>query len=434
MFLASLLALACVRPPAREGVDEIERWKRTASTLRELAFREPVRVEWIESEKIPEIARSEVEQLFSPDYVEGYRDAYAALGLLPTDLDLLETVLALQADQLVGLYSVTGRKLYVVVNHPGEQGPPMILVHELVHALQHQHFGRTVEIMQGLQHSDDVVTALGAALEGDASLTMLAVGRDDREARAQESAEQFRDAMLMDLDRATGFLAEVPRLLRVSLIAPYAYGVVLAANRFEQEGSRGLDRLVSNPPLASVQVLFPDEADPVDFIRLPLEWLESQVKPLGCTIGHDNVGGALTVKVFFEEFAPGLEIESWLRSWRGDRFIHLPCADGPRVVWLLRWDNHEVAQRFATAYRKTAPAAAARAGLPKRAEVVVGGHTTLVLSPSLLSLAAELVDRAEIRRYAAFTEWVEQGCFPESSCPAPVEAATTSLFSPATPP
>ena len=122
-----VLALACAWPGAvRDAPDPLDPWKLRASELRDLPFIEPVRLERIASEEIPEIARAEIAEMFDPDYVHAYRDAYAALGLLPADLDLMETILALQQEQLVGLYSLSRRTLYVVVNREGEAAPPMI--------------------------------------------------------------------------------------------------------------------------------------------------------------------------------------------------------------------------------------------------------------------------------------------------------------------
>jgi hypothetical protein len=395
----------------------MQEFQAQASALRGLSFLEPVRVEWIGSERIPEIARAEVEDVFDPEYVSAYRDAYAALGLLPADIDLMETVLALQEEQLVGLYSVARRTLYIVVNRPGEQGPPMIIVHELVHALQHQHFARTVTVLQGLQHNDDLVSALSAVIEGDASLTMLAMDGNFVADRSVGTAEHFRNAMLVDLEFPTGVLAEVPRLLRVSLIAPYAYGVVLAAERFTEDGTAGLDALLQEPPLSTVPILFPEAEESVEFVGLPLSWIESEVEPLGCEVGHHNVAGALTLRVFFEEFVPGLDSDPFLRAWRGDRFLHLRCPQGSRLIWLLRWRDNKAARSFAEAYRGSGGLVAERADLPGVPEVVVSGLSTLVVSPSLRSLAADLIKRAEIRSYASFSRWVEEGCFPEAACP-----------------
>ena len=423
LLSASFLAAGCAELRALTAWGPIEKGKRTATALRGLEFIEPVRVEWIPASQISEIARSEVEAFYEPDFVESYRDVYAVLGLLPRDMDLLETVIELQGDQLVGLYSVVRRTLYVVVNRPGEIGPRSILVHELVHALQHQHFPQTVAVLQGMRHNDDVASAIGGAIEGDATLTMLAAearGPETREAlRSLQSAEEFRDAMLVDLDHPTGLLETVPHLLRVSLIAPYAYGVVLAAGRYAEAGNRGLDRLLTDPPLATRLLLYPQAGEPVEFLGLPFDWLESRLEPQGCSLGHDDVAGALTLRVLFEEFASDPSFDAWLGAWRGDRFLHVRCRGGDRLIWVTRWRDPSSARAFADAYAEIAPRAAERADLARVPEVSTFGRSAVIVSPTLRSLAPGLAERTEVRSYRRFSEWVGDDCFTEGGCPDP---------------
>jgi hypothetical protein len=428
LLVVALVGAGCAGFRSLVRPDPIESGKRSASKLRGLEFIEPVNAEWIPSSDIPELARSEVEAFYEPEFVEAYRDAYAVLGLLPRDIDLLEVVIELQGDQLVGLYSVSRKTLYVVVNRPGETGPRVILIHELVHSLQHQHFPTTVSVLQGVRHNDDVATAIGGAVEGDATLTMLAAeakGSKRREAyRSMKSAEGFRDAMLVDLDNPTGLLENVPHLLRVSLIAPYAYGVVLAADRYQEGGNAGLDQLLTDPPLATVLLLYPEEQDAIEFISYPLEWLEAQVRGDGCSLGHNDVAGALTLRVMFEEFSPEIDVSPWLRAWRGDRFLHVRCPEEDRLVWLTRWDDPPSAQAFGDAYAGIAAVAAERAGLPDPPEVVSLGRSTMIVSPSLRALTEGFIDRIEIRSYRTFSDWIADDCFTEDGCADPVTTAS----------
>jgi hypothetical protein len=416
---------------SREGV---ETFQETTSTLRGLQFREPVQVKWIVSEEIPEIVRVEVEETFEPGYVVDYRDAYATLGLLPPDIDLLETVLDLQAEQLVGLYSLSRRTLYVVVGGPATYEAPTILIHELVHALQHQHFPQTVTLLQRLEHNDDLASALGAAVEGDASLIMLAASDDLEGERAMEAARYFSRAMLLDLENPMGLLAEVPRILQVSLIAPYAYGVILAAERFATAGTAGLDDLIADPPISTLQLFYPGAEPEVEFIRLPLEWLDSELEEEQCWTGHHNVAGVLTLRVLLEEFAPALVQSTWLSQWRGDRFLHVRCPDGPRLLWLLRWGTPEAARSFARAYRTFAAAAADRAELDAAPEAVVLDRTTVVVSPDLVRLVPELTQRVDSRLYASLSRWMGEGCFPDRSCLRAEREGGTYLMTRPTPP
>ncbi len=423
LLIAAFAGVSCSSIRSAIRPDPVAKGKRAASNLRGLEFIEPVRAEWILSSDIPGLARAEVEAFYEPEFVESYKNAYAVLGLLPRDMDLLETVIELQGDQLVGLYSVTRKTLYVVVNRPGEMGSHVILVHELVHALQHQHFPLTVAVLQGVRHNDDVASAIGGAIEGDATFTMLAAeakGPTTRRAfRSMASAEEFRNAMLVDLENPTGLLETAPRLLQVSLIAPYAYGVVIAAHRYDEAGNQGLNTLVAEPPLGTLLLLYPEERGPIEFVGYPFDWLGRSLESEGCSLGHDDVAGALTLRVMFEEFAPGADVEPWLPAWRGDRFLHVSCRDGDRLIWLTRWRDAASAADFGRAYNEIAPLAAARAGLAHTPEVVTVGRSTVILSPSLRPMAGDLIDRTEIRAYASFVDWVNDDCFTEEKCADP---------------
>jgi hypothetical protein len=390
-----------------------------AATLRGLPFLAPVQLEWIARERIPEVTRSEIERTLTAEYVVEYRDAYAALGVLPTEIDLLETLVALQRDQLVGLYSLHRRTLYVVETQreDGAYAPNVIVVHELVHALQHQHFPQTVALLQGLRYNDDLTSAIGAVVEGDASFTMLATPGAMEFERTRAQAESLRDAMLVDLEHPTGMLAEVPRLLRVALIFPYAYGAVVAADRYTAEGNGGLDALLTDPPLSARRIRYPDDTDPVEFLGLPLASLESRLASRGCSIRHHNVAGISTIGVLLEDYGVGEDLDPLLQRWAGDRFVYVACGESQEIAWLTRWDDVGAAREFAIRYREIAPALAAAAGLSGPPQVLLEGRAALVLSPGMRDLATLLREGVEIRAYDTLRAWIEDGCFTEPSCP-----------------
>ena len=92
---ALLFAVACagVIPWAEPRFVRV--WQERASELRELEFLDSVRYRRITRSELPGIVHRELTATYSPDFVERYRDAYAAMGLLPPDLDLLQTLMDL---------------------------------------------------------------------------------------------------------------------------------------------------------------------------------------------------------------------------------------------------------------------------------------------------------------------------------------------------
>jgi len=424
LLLAATAACAGLLPWSEDA--RLASWKKQASALRGLEFTETVQLEWISTAQIPDLIRAELEGVLTPEGARRYRDGYAALGVFPPELDYFETMLRLQSESLAGIYSPRRKKLYVLdsLRDDGESAHPeqsVIVVHELVHALQHQHFPELLDLLVSLRRQDDVVGAVASALEGDATLTMLGVGAqpDGSDARDERMAERVRGSMLAEAARPDGPMSDVPRLLRESLVFPYAWGTPLAARRFSVSGNAGLDAALRDPPLSTLRVLEPSDTDPVEFVRLPGTELGSRVAARGCTLGDDNVAGALTLRVLFEDYArdTGPDVDTLVRGWRGDRFVQIECPKAWELVWLTRWDSAEAAELFASAYRAIAPAIAAHAPLEGPPEVVVRDRTALVVTPGLAEAADWLFGASEIRSYSTFVQWREDGCFPETPCP-----------------
>ncbi len=400
------------------GISAFVSYKRATENLRGLEFVRTFSFELIEREQISELVAEMIAVSYSAGHVERYRDAYAALGALPADIDLEQVLLELQEDQLLGLYDPRTETMYVVRGGLDDDYQAATIIHELVHALQHQHFPELFAVQQTLRHNDDLVSALSMAIEGDASLTMLA--RLPRHDRSMLAASMLRDVMLLDIKYPEGKLAEVPRLLRVSLLFGYAHGPSLAAFHFERAGNAGLDEFLRDPPIATVNALDPDRPVAVEFVSLPLEPLGESLAARGCALGHDNVAGALTVGVIFEdhegrERAPGLDL--LLADWKGDRFVHASCGDEWELAWLTRWRSEAAAEVFATRYRGIAASIAAAAPLSGEPELLQAGRTVLVHTPGLAPELALILDGAEIRGYSSLASWIADDCFTESPCP-----------------
>jgi hypothetical protein len=418
------LSSACALFRPSEGPARLPEWQQEASRLRGLDFLEPVHAEWIGRDDFEPVIRGELGEALSGDAAVRARDSYAALGLLPADYDLEREMLELESNEVAGLYSPKHRTLYVGdpardPNLPGPLGPTV--VHELVHALQHQHYPQTLELVSSLHHEDDLTTSIAATLEGDATLTMLGAITLGSFARTPDVAEHMRDGVYAEALRADSRFAKAPRFVALSLLFPYAEGILLSARHFAAGGNSALDAALADPPLATLRVFRPELADPIEFVRLPLAALPSHMAPTHCRVGDDNTAGAFALSVLFELVpSQSFKLDPLAGEWRGDRFAQLYC-DGDRweLVWLTRWRTPDAATRFAARYEALAPAIAARTKLSGPARVIVQDRTALVLTPGAMPLAAWLVDQSEIRAFADFESWIAAGCFPETACPAP---------------
>lgn len=414
---AWVLGSACVGELAKHDDPRVETWKDEATRLRGLEFIEPARFRWMRTDETRDIIRAELEATYGDEQAR-YRDAYVALGALPPNFDLVEGLLALYEEQLLGLYSPSKRTMYVLADSTAEYVGPVV-VHELVHALQHQHFGRTFAVALELRRNDDLVSALGAAMEGDASLTMLGVEVGSPFRRDVSSAERMRTMFRTSLERPNGVMAQVPVLLRVGLVFPYAEGTVFAARRYVNGGNAALDRTLRNAPISTAELYFPGHDPPVEFLDLPRRALAERLAARGCELGSDNVAGALTLQALFEHHAGPADRETLTRTWRGDRFLHVACGTTWELVWFTRWSSNEAARDFAVRYRTIAVSIGELAPLSGTPQVVVDGRTALVVTPGVLDQVASVLEGTEIRSYRDFEAWLADACFPESPCPEP---------------
>ena len=105
LALALVLALtaACAGLLVRSEDPRLEAWKAQASELRGLEFESSVRLEWVPASAFPEVIRAELDSTYTPESARRYRDAYAALGVFPPDIDLVETMIALQSQAIAGM-------------------------------------------------------------------------------------------------------------------------------------------------------------------------------------------------------------------------------------------------------------------------------------------------------------------------------------------
>ncbi|HXX46777.1 MAG TPA: hypothetical protein VEN47_01025 [Myxococcota bacterium] len=424
--LAVALALGCAACaglwPFGDDARRLADWQHKTVSLRGLDFERGVSFRWVSRDELPALLRDEAGAELDPARVTDERDSYAALGALAPDVDLAKETMELYESQLAGLYSPKRNTLFVSDEMRGPLKSFLldpIVVHELTHALQDQHFPDTLHLMLDLENEDDVVRALSGTVEGDASITMFGALPGGAKAETVEVADQLRDSMLAELSKPDSDIGRAPRLLAVGLVFPYAYGTVAAAHLYERNGNAGLDSALRDPPLSTVQVLNPGIRARIDFIRLPLDELRADPGTAACTQGQANVAGPLTVRVLLEATQKGDALERLVSAWRGDRFVRLDCGDKWELVWLTRWDTAESAQRFAAAYGARAAEIAGRTRLSGPVALTVSGTSALAVTPGLRGRADELLHASEIRGYTDFRAWLADGCFPEQGCPPP---------------
>jgi uncharacterized iron-regulated protein len=271
-----------------------------------------------------------------------------------------------QARKVQGYYSVKDKTLFVYDDVAGnyERG---VLVHEMVHALQDQHFGLAKLHPESFDGDADLARA--ALIEGDATFTMIELLKKD----------QPRVAAMLDVP------LEKARDLQNAFL--YAQGARYVKALKERGGWDAVNAAYKFPPRSTASILHPEGVSAID-------------------LGPGKTRGELAlIRMLAErpETAP-LAVQA-AAGWRGDRLIERDGAS----AWVIGFAATEGAERCRSALaklrqeeypelksvRSEAEASVWRDGKGGMVGVLSRGHRVLVIEAVDEAAYKALLDRVE---------------------------------------
>jgi hypothetical protein len=336
-------------PRADEQRDAVRRRiEQETASLRGLSFREPVKYKLIERARLRDLLVEKLDAQYRPEELARYGRSLAAMGLIPAETDLRETVLALYSEQVAAFYVPEERALYTFTEPLWTDTlDNMMLAHELTHALQDQNFDLTTFPLR-LKDDDDRALATAALIEGDATLLMM-----QWYARQVQPGQMLGELQAM-LGQDTAALLAAPVYLREMLLFPYQEGQKFAAALHAHGGAAALNAAFGNPPVSTRQILNPLEYLQGDGKPHPVEMPSLQAD--GWTQIGDNTLGEFGIRTLLRERVGLFQAQLAARGWMGDRFhVYERSPTGPvGVIWVSRWETEQDAREFEAAYRAVA--------------------------------------------------------------------------------
>ncbi|HEX7185296.1 MAG TPA: hypothetical protein VF756_25960 [Thermoanaerobaculia bacterium] len=310
--------------------------------------------------------------------------ALKAFGLIPESLDLASYYPELLTSQIAGYYDPERRYLSLVhrggsllgegfQEQHGEEAArmeEMVLVHELTHAIQDQHFDLK-RFTEGSPLSDETAARL-ALVEGDASLTMFNAYLGAR-IEDMPGADQFLGQALEDPDELLEMspdlpgskeMAAAPAWLRDTMIFSYLQGYAFCLSVRQKGGQKLLDYAFrQDPPRSSEQILHPEKwhgrrDDPV-----VLSWPDLSAALPGARKLAEGELGELGIKILLRESADAARTAA---GWGGDRFAVYEVKGRRVLAWITEWDTEADARELRTAARRLGRGWKVEAVAPRR--------------------------------------------------------------------
>jgi hypothetical protein len=274
---------------------------------RGLAFLQPVEVEVLGDSDFLDALYAAEEAVPEPAEDTDPEPTLKALGLLEEDADLEAQVGEALDGGVLGFYDPASDRL-VVRGRSLDAVTEMIIVHELVHALQDQHFDLDRPELD--EADDERGLAFAALVEGDAS----------RIERAWY--DQLSYSRRQEIDRQIGPLQSgSPDVVEALLGFPYYAGPAYVEALLQRGGQDALDAAFAEPPTTTEQVLRPSRTGDVAEVPRP--------EPGGDVL-DEGVLGLLGLHLMLQ-FDP-METGGGIDSWNGDRYV--TYQDGDRACTL----------------------------------------------------------------------------------------------------
>jgi len=397
------------RVPSLREAQVITELMRAAERVRNLQFvrRVPVLVE--NRERITEYVSTQIEE----EELERARVVYTALGLLPENLDVRALLLRLMGEQVVGYYDADEKHLVVrddimrgfAQQNDHESGAQselaearIVLLHELVHALQDQHLKLSEHIHA--ERDTDASNAFHALVEGDATLAMIGYALEREQVplhRLTGNPAQVRS--FSDVVRrsplAGSELEQAPAIVRVPLLSSYVDGLAFCASLHGRGSFSAVDAAHSEPPSSTEQVLHPERFAQLDAPTVVQLQVLPELDSAGYEVVREDTLGELELGVYFGQAGTQEDAKRAADGWDGDRIRVYSRAGYPTaVVWLSVWDTVHDAEQAQTAAERVL--SAGNASLQPRSAVYRRGSSVLLLrdiEPGLLQhIAARLLN------------------------------------------
>ena len=282
---------------------------------------------------------------------------YKFLGFIPEDFNYQNGLLKLYLANLGGYYD-PDEEYYGMASWIGEQSQGFIAAHELVHALQDQHFNLD-SLLDFEKYTSDALLAHSALAEGDATATMILFGSN---LEAASLGKMDTSRFILETEKSlieNESTRDVPVTLAKFLVFPYTDGFRFVRELIDRKGYAEIDKAFKKLPVSTEQILHPEMyikgVRGYEDIRLP-SLTEGQQKIFKRKPVYDDRYGEFFIWTWLGLYLPDEVARQAAKGWGGDRLVfYQENLKADRKVellfWRSKWDSSLDASEFFNAVK-----------------------------------------------------------------------------------
>lgn len=340
--------------------------KPQVSSIRLLNFIQPFTIRYQTNAEITAFINDEFNQTVPQTIRQNYDLLIRAIGLyhggIPFDF---EALIRASQSQIGAYYYPANRSVNIPTGSIPIQELRVIVVHELTHVLQDQHFG--LDRLLSATNSDKLL-ARQALAEGDATLVEY-LWSLDRAGQAMSDAQlqQFINTIanttvdevkrnLKDIEsdpQVVKAIDETPNFIFEQQLGIYFRGLAFVFALKRRGGWATVNRAYTNLPMSMEHILHPDKyfaGESIEEIALP-DLANESFAGNWELLDRDTLG-EFGLRIIFNTFDVNTPSHAAAAGWHGDQYVVLKHRQDntPALVLFTTWDTEQDATEFKTAY------------------------------------------------------------------------------------
>ena len=317
-----------------------------ASTIRNLVAKRSVPCKRESKAEIKAFLQRSLEEDLPPERLKYEEMLYKAIGLIPEKYDYKQGLITFLVSQIGGYYDPKTKR-FIMADWIPVGSIKGVLVHELTHALQDQHFD-LVDFIKPENLTTDEGLARMALVEGDASAVMFDAMRANAHLPPL-SSEVSIDSIILAQVLGQGMIKRVPESIKAMMLFPYTAGLRYAHTLLRKGGYSRINGAFRNAPRTSREILHPE-----DYLERPFRSAipeAHEVMP-GRLLYSDVLGEFGVSSIFAGRPSQKLTGVKAAVGWIGDRAVVVERSDGSiAIAWRTRWETSQDAAEFCSSYR-----------------------------------------------------------------------------------